>query len=45
MSPAHILLWIFLLATLPFLAGAFILAIFSMLDDEIFPKIEEDEEN
>jgi len=45
MNPAHILLLIFLFALIPFLAGAFILAIFSILDDQIFPKLEEDEED
>lgn len=45
MNPAHILLFIFLIAVVPFLAGAFILAIFSILDDQIFPKLEDDEED
>jgi len=34
MSPAHILGLIFLIALLPFMAGAFILAILSAFDNE-----------
>jgi hypothetical protein len=45
MNPAHIFFGILLLALIPFLAGAFILAMLAILDDEILPRIEEDEED
>jgi hypothetical protein len=45
MNPAHLFLFLVLIAIIPFFAGAFLLAILSILDDEVLPQLEDDEED
>jgi hypothetical protein len=45
MNPAHILLFLFLIAIIPFFAGAFLLAILSMFDSENLNLEDDNEED
>lgn len=45
MNPAHIFLFLALVIIIPFLAGAFILAILAILDNQIFPEEVDDEKD